>query len=343
MTLQAPPNRLNSHGNIRQVGVEIEFAGLPPRDTAMIVRELFGGELNVVSPHRLLVENTRWGEFGIELDTQYAHPDKALLDDIHVQDSEWARHQHQRRVEFHQKTRELIGDMVTGLVPTEIVCPPVPWNELEDLDALFEALRGHGAKGTDASLMYGFGLHLNPEVESFDADYLLAMLRAYLLLAEWLRDEIKVDITREMLPHANPFHKAYALKVLDSRYSPDVDTLIDDYLHYNPTRNRELDMLPLFAYIRPDHCHELLHSQLIKPRPTFHYRLPNAQLSQPGWGSVIEWNRWVEVEKLAANSELLLARCADYIADHNRPVLTRVKEKLTRSSERLSRWLRRKR
>lgn len=50
MTLQAPPNRLNSHGKIRQVGVEIEFAGLPPRDTAMIVRELFGGELNVVSP-----------------------------------------------------------------------------------------------------------------------------------------------------------------------------------------------------------------------------------------------------------------------------------------------------
>ena len=95
-------------------------------------------------------------------------------------------------------------------------------------------------------------------------------------------------------------------------------------------------MLPLFAYLRPDHSHELLHTQLTKPRPTFHYRLPNAQLSQPGWGSVTEWNRWVEVEKLAANSEVLLARCGKYIADHNRPMLTRVKEKLVR-------WLRRKR
>ena len=168
------------------------------------------------------------------------------------------------------------------------------------------------------------------------------MLRAYLLLAGWLREEIKVDITREVLPHANPFPKEYALKVLDSDYSPDLDTLIDDYLHHNPTRNRELDMLPLFAYLRPDHPHELLHAQLTKPRPTFHYRLPNAQLSQPGWGSVMEWNRWVEVEKLAVNTDVLLARCADYIAYHNRPLATRIKDSVSRFSAKLGRWARRK-
>ncbi|MBZ5488205.1 amidoligase family protein [Halomonas aquamarina] len=328
MTLQAPPNRFNSDGKIRHVGVEIEFAGLPPRDTAQVVRDLFGGELNVVSPHRLQVESTRWGEFGIELDTQYAHPDQAVLDDSRHQDSEWERLKHERRVEFHQKTRELIGDMVSGLVPTELICPPVPWSELEGLDTIFDALREQGAKGTDASLLYGFGLHLNLEVERLDVEYLLRMLRAYLLLAHWLRDEIKVDITREVLPHANPFHKEYALKVLDSRYEPDLDTFIDDYLAYNPTRNRELDLLPLFAYLRPDHTHELLHTKLTKPRPTFHYRLPNAQLSQPGWGAVTEWNRWVEVEKLAADDVALRARCDEYIARQNQPLWKRLKDRL---------------
>jgi hypothetical protein len=328
MTLQAPPTPHHSNGHPRRVGVEIEFAGLPPKDTALIVRELFGGELNVVSPHRLLVENTRWGEFVIELDTQYAHPDRKVLDDHVALDSEWARHQHQRRVEFHQKTRELIGDMVTGFVPTEIVCPPVPWNELDTLDRLFDALREHGAKGTDASLLYGFGLHLNPEIASTDSHGIHAMLQAYLLLAPWLRDEIKVDITREMLPHANPFPREYALKVLDARYRPDLSTLIDDYLHANPTRNRELDMLPLFAHLCPEHPHALLHSRLTKPRPTFHYRLPNAQLSQPGWGAVTEWNRWVEVEKLAANRKALAERCTAYIADHGRPFYRRWADKL---------------
>ncbi|WNK19453.1 amidoligase family protein [Halomonas piscis] len=330
MTLQAPPAPRNAQGRMRRVGVEIEFAGLPPRDTALVVRELFGGELNAVSPHRLQVENTRWGEFVIELDTQYAHPDRRVLDDSAALDSEWAHHQHQLRAEFHQKTRELIGDMVTGLVPTEIICPPVPWSELETLDLLFDALREHGAKGTDASLLYGFGLHLNPEIASPAADDIRALLQAYLLLAPWLRDDIKVDITREVLPHANPFPRDYALKVLAADYRPPLTELIDDYLHDNPTRNRELDMLPLFAHLCPEHPHALLHSGLTKPRPTFHYRLPNAQLSQPGWGAVTEWNRWVEVEKLAADRQALGERSAAYIADHSRPFYRRWADRLRR-------------
>ncbi len=43
MTLQAPPKRDNKDGQRRRVGVEIEFAGLPPRETAELVRMLFGG------------------------------------------------------------------------------------------------------------------------------------------------------------------------------------------------------------------------------------------------------------------------------------------------------------
>lgn len=324
MTPLPPPEPRNPDGEIRRVGVEIEFAGLPPRDTADLVRELFGGEVVVKSPHRLKVEGTRWGDFVIELDTQYAHPDDAVINAGPKDDTEWERQRHQMRVDFHSRTRELIGDVVTGLVPTEIVCPPVPWNELDELDALFAALRQHGAKGTDASLLYGFGLHLNPEVPSLETESLLDHLRAYLLTAEWLREQIDVDITREVLPHANPFPKPYALKVLAPRYAPDLDTLIGDYLEHNPTRNRELDMTPLFAHLRPDFPHELFHNKLVKARPTFHYRLPDARLSEPGWGSVTEWNRWLEVEKLAADKELLAKRSAGYVAKHTRSPLARL-------------------
>ncbi len=324
MTPLPPPEPRNPDGEIRRVGVEIEFAGLPPRDTAELVRDLFGGELVVVSAHRLRVQGTRWGEFVIELDTQYAHPDAEVLDAKPKDDTERERQRHQMRVDFHTRTRELIGDVVTGLVPTEIVCPPVPWDELDELDALFVGLREHGAKGTDASLLYGFGLHLNPEVPSLEVESLLAHLRAYLLTAEWLREQIDVDITREVLPHANPFAKPYALKVLAPNYAPDLDTLIGDYLADNPTRNRELDMTPLFAYLRPNYPHELFQNKLVKARPTFHYRLPDARLSEPGWGSVTEWNRWLEVEKLAADEETLSRRAAGYVAKHTRSPLARM-------------------
>ncbi len=142
MTPQPPPIPDNDDGQTRRVGVEIEFAGLPPKETAHLVQTLFGGDLEAISAHRLKVRNTRWGDFGIELDTQYAHPDHQRLDTEAYRDSEWER----MRQDFHARTRELIGDVVTGLVPTEIVCPPVPWNELDDLDTLFDALRRHGAK-----------------------------------------------------------------------------------------------------------------------------------------------------------------------------------------------------
>lgn len=328
MEPQPPPLTHNPKDEIRRVGVEIEFAGVPPHEAAGLVTRRFGGHVEVVSAHRLKVTDTQWGKFVIELDTKYAHPDAKVIEKPPKSEAEWDQQRHQLRVEFHTKTRELIGDVVAGLVPTEIVCPPIPWNALGELDELLDALRERGAKGTDASLLYGFGLHLNPEVPSLEADSILAHLRAYLLLAEWLRDSIDIDITREVLPYANAFSKAYALKVLDPGYQPTLGELIDDYLEYNPTRNRELDLFPLFAHLRPNHPSPLFADKLIKPRPTFHYRLPNAQFSAPDWGVATEWNRWLEVERLAANTERLMAQCREYLAHHAQSPVTRWLDKL---------------
>lgn len=328
MDVRPPPSPKSAEGKTRRVGVEIEFAGITPANAAQLVCELFGGQVVVVSPHRLKVEGTCWGEFGIELDAKVAHPDAKVIERAPLSDAEWDRQRHQMRVELHTKTRELIGDVVAGLVPTEIVCPPVPWYQLGELDALFEALRTHGAKGTDASLLYGFGLHLNPEVPDLGVDSILAHLRAYLLLAEWLRDQIDIDITREVLPHANPFPKAYAILVLDPDYAPDLDTLIGDYIQHNPTRNRELDLFPLFAELRPDYPDPMFTDVLVKPRPTYHYRLPNAQLSAPQWGSAVEWNLWVEVEILAADRDGLEARSREYLEHHTLSPMTRWLDKL---------------
>ncbi|WP_136253388.1 amidoligase family protein [Onishia niordana] len=328
MDPQSPPVTTNWEGSLRRVGVEIEFACVSPAAAANLVAEQFGGQVISLNPHRWRVESTRWGAFTIELDAKIVHPDDKVTSALPSSDDEWARQRHQWHVQLHTRSRELLGDVVAGLVPTEIVCPPVPWNELGELDALFGALRRHGAKGTDDSLLYGFGLHLNPEAPGTDVDSLLAHLRAYLLLAPWLRDQINIDITREVLPHANPFPKAYALKILDPDYAPDLDTLINDYLHDNPTRNRELDMLPLFAWLRPDHPHALFKNELVKPRPTFHYRLPNAHLSATEWGSVVEWDRWLAVERLAADTKRLAERANEYLNYHSRSPMTRWLERL---------------
>lgn len=321
MKPNAPPYPRTDEGHLRRVGVEIEFAAIAPAKAAELVRDHFGGETRRLSPHRLKVTDTRWGDFTIELDAKYAHPDHKVVKKVgaKAKGDEW----HRLRLDLHNRTRQWIGEAVAGVVPTEIVCPPIPWLALNELDVLFDALRLQGARDTRDSLLYGFGLHLNPEVADTAPHDLLAHLRAYLILAEWLRQEIDIDITREVLPHANPFPREYALHVLDPDYTPDLDMLIADYLAANPTRNRELDLFPLFAHLRPGYPSALLSDELVKPRPTFHYRLPNAQLSQPDWSAVSEWNRWVEVERLAADPERLAEQAAAYIEYHRRSPVTR--------------------
>ncbi|ALG70656.1 hypothetical protein VY88_05980 [Azospirillum thiophilum] len=281
-----PPLLTTPRDTPRRVGVELEFADLDAPSAAACVRELFGGTVIVENPHRCLVAGTRLGDFTVELDMRSAHPGKGgskVLDPL----------------------RPLWGNIGSLVMPFEIATPPVTIDRLPDLEALVSCLRGRGAAGTEASPLFAFGLHFNPEVARTDGDYVLDHLKAFLLLAPWLRREIRVDPTRRLSGFIASFPLPYAAKVTDPGYRPGLGTLIDDYLADNPTRNRELDLCPLFAHLDRDRLAAALEDPHVRSRPTFHYRLPNARLSDPGWSLAADWNRWVAVERLAADRPLL--------------------------------------
>lgn len=301
-----PPQLRTSDGRDRRVGVEIEFGDLPVAEAARIVGRRFSGAVTEHDRHRFTVE-TQHGDFVVELDTQYAHPaprDRSrpengfekLMGDLDTEAS------------------GLIGDLSTGFVPGEIAAPPIPIAGLAVLDELVADLRAAGATGTDEGAVYAFGLQYNPEVVDEAPAYILSVLRAFLLLADWLRRGAARDPLRNVLPFARPFHRDYALRILDPGYRPDMKRLIDDYLAANPTRNRELDMLPLFAHLDRERVQSMVRDVRIKARPTFHYRLPDARYDEPGeTGPVVrEWNRWVEVERLADDPDRLADMATAY-------------------------------
>jgi len=78
--------------------------------------------------------------------------------------------------------------------------------------------------------------------------------------------------------------------------------IVDDYLQYNPTRNRGMDMLPLFKFIDKDRVLNGVKDERVNARPTFHYRLPNCEIEKPEWQLSRSWNIWCVVEHLAADS-----------------------------------------
>ena len=76
-----------------------------------------------------------------------------------------------------------------------------------------------------------------------------------------------------------------------------------------------LDLLPLFADIDKELIFSYpVETDLVKARPTFHYRLPNSMVDDPGWNIAADWNKWVEVERLAGDEARLSRMTDDFFA-----------------------------
>lgn len=312
-----PPRTTNVRGQPRRIGIEIEFHGPSPSAAAALVAKLFGGRIVTLDSWRCRVENTRFRDFTVELDSSLAHPAAPEAPGLGGK--------------IRAGVATVAGEVIGLVTPTEICAPPVPVPRLPELQALVDALREAGASGTRASPLYGFALQLNPEIAEASADYLTRHLKAYLLLSDWLRGEIRVDPARRLLPFVDPFPQRYVFKVVSPDYHPDLGTLIDDYVADNPTRNRELDMLPVLADLDGGRVARNLadRSVKVKARPAFHYRLPNSLVDDPGWGGLIEeWNRWVRVEELAASPDRLADTGRAYLAFHRGDPLSDWAERL---------------
>ena len=287
----------NANGEERTVGVEIEFGSLGAEDTAELVQATFGGTLVKHNPNSFEVEGTALGDFTVILDTRFAGYDEKTGSFLEAAKVELAN---------------LLGAAASLVVPFEIEAPPVAIHQLPDIDKLMDKLRAAGASGTAASPFFAFGLHLNPETPRRDAQTITAILKAYAVMSPWLWCAIDPDQTRRLLNFAEPFPDDYVRLLTDEDYWPDVPGLIDDYLTSNPTRNRDLDMLPLLAFLDEERVRQKLPEEKINPRPTFHFRLPDMQLDYPDWGLATEWNRWVAVERLAADEARLASVCCAY-------------------------------
>jgi len=175
-----------------------------------------------------------------------------------------------------------------------------------------------GGKGTRQSPLFAFGVHLNIEPPSMDVGTVLGYLRSFVCLLDWIIWRGDVDIIRRVTPFIDRFPKAYDILVTSPEYRPDWRRLIDDYLEYNPTRNRALDMLPMMARVDEDRVRDAVDDPLIKARPAFHYRVADSRVDEPGWSVRESWEHWLQVEALAADAEQLLDCCAAFQADRAR-------------------------
>ncbi|MDX1822243.1 MAG: amidoligase family protein [Paracoccaceae bacterium] len=286
------PDPHNAKGKPRLTGIEIEFAGLTESDAARLVQREWGGRLDPATAHDITIRDSTLGDVRIELDIVLRdHAGHAIADKL----LDWSR----------------------AVVPVEIITAPLAHADLDRVETLITALVNAGAAGSQDGVLYGFGLHLNPEITGTDASDILPTLRAYALMEDWLRAIDPPDPSRRLLPFVDPWPQAL-VDALATDAAAELDALARTYARLSPTRNHGLDLLPLLEHLCPDTLRAAMPEGRLKGgRPTYHYRLPESRLGAPGWSLRYEWNRWVLVERVAADPALL-TRLAARWTQHRR-------------------------
>lgn len=296
-------------GKPRRIGVEIEMNGLSLDRVAAVVADAFGLKIDATSRYERTLRGDPAGEWKVEVDFR-------LLKEL-------GREQRAADTfadDLRNTAEDALKHLAESLVPLELVSPPLPMTRLHEVQRVIARLHDAGAKGTSDNLTNAFGMQLNPEIPADDAGTLTAYLKAFLCLQDWLFERADVDVARRATRYVEAFPSAYVQTVVVPGYGPTRAQLIDDYLAANPTRNRALDLMPLFLHLDEARVRAVTDDPLIKARPAFHYRLPNSEIGQPKWGIQLAWCDWLEVERLAADRPRLDACCNAYTTFHDRPL-----------------------
>lgn len=273
------PQPVDAKGQPRKTGVEIELGGLEEAEVAQICAKELGGEVCQVDSHIWRVMGSRIGKIEVYLDTFLRSAAKSKL-------------------------RDLALDLGREVVPVEIVTEPLDCDGLQRLDGVRDSLRKAGALGSGAGIVFGFGVHLNVQIASYrDADIVRPLL-AYALIEDWMRSANPIDESRRLLPFTDPYPTEFVRDLIALSPDAPVSEVMESYLHHNPTRNRGLDMLTIFAELAPDRVAAAV-SGKVSARPTFHFRLPDCLIDDAGWSLVDEWQRWLVVERVAQDAALL--------------------------------------
>lgn len=290
-TLNMPDIMNTADGHKRRVGVEIELSGLGYLQLVELVAELLGGEAKPESRYVSTLD-TPLGSFIIELDSD-------PIKDLDLADERLPLSIR----ELGGQAMEVIDAAAEMIVPLEIVSPPVEFSDLNQIEALVEELRKAGALGSREAIYFAFGLQLNPELPDLKPATLVRYYQAFAVLYDWLKARHQLDISRKFTPYIEPWSNRYTDLLIADDYVPDQRQMMVDYLEYNPTRNRALDLLPLFAHLDKPLLDQYVEDPRIKSRPTLHYRLPDCDIDNPKWYFSSVWNDWVVVEQLANHAQ----------------------------------------
>ncbi|MEX1024708.1 MAG: amidoligase family protein [Planctomycetota bacterium] len=316
-----PTYAATESGALRQIGVEVEFAGLDLERCVRSIAECLDASFEFVTEYEALLDAGTLGSFRVEVDNHF------------LKDLGRLREEHGELDLLQSGFEAVLSAAIGTLTPIELVTPPLAPSQLLLLDHVLERLSREGAVGTQDGVLSAFGVHYNPRLWSLDPSTIWHHLQAYCALEPWLRRSLEVDLARRVSGFIQSYPLSFVERVISNAAPSDHATLVDEYLAHNPTRNRALDLLPLLTHLSRERVESTLGESDLSARPTFHFRLANSFVGDPRWSITEGWRHWLLVEDVAGDPERL-----DLILRHYRRSLARGDSRRSWSQE-VERWL----
>lgn len=279
------PVRDRADGTTRRIGIELEFAGVDEDAAARILADVTRGQVVRRDDRTWAIETSLLGTCETYLDTRFRDDVAGLAGEVGL-------------------------DLARLIVPVELVTAPFDPAHMPTFDKVIAALREKGAAGSRQGVLLGFGVHLNVEIADDTVDHLWRVTTSFALLEPYLRQTTGIDVSRRVLPFVQPYPDAL-VDDLSGSEPADLSEFIETYLKHAPSRNHGLDLLPVMAHLAPDQVMDrITDGTATKPRPAFHFRMPDCRIDEVDWSIAVPWSAWIATERLAATRALFDRLCA---------------------------------
>lgn len=280
----------------------MKLPGLSVGDASALVAAATGGRRCRVAEGAHVVRARSLGEFSLRLDWDHLHS-RANLEPVTTPGFDWT-----------EAVRLLLGRQV----PVKLTCPRLPLGQLHKLAPMGRALLDtepmQQPPGTGAASRVSIGA----ELPRLDAETLHRYLRAFCLLQWWLNGESGSEENSRSSRIIGDYPEAY-LHSIHALPEPSMAQLTDHYLEHNPTSERALDMLPVFALFNARRVLEDTPDERVRAGPALRYSSLIAG-GEADRSLAAIWNRWCVVERLASDPTALDTLAGEFCVESRAPL-----------------------
>ena len=212
-----------SENDPRRFGIEMEFGGLNSRESAYLIKDKLGGQIEVIKRDINIGVKEVLGNGEIIYDV-------ITIDDYKVKNTRAG----DITVITEYNETESVVDLKVAKPVTEVISEPVNLKVLPALQEMADAFKEAGAVGTDIGRPVGIQVTTELSdglVSDKMNEFIVDLLRTIVNKKNRRENRFSLNVLPEREPYLHFFSENFKLKLMNLNYRPSMQELFDDFIY----------------------------------------------------------------------------------------------------------------